>query len=680
MKQTVLVVDDEPLIRALIAEAMESAGFEARQFKDGEEALASVMAEPPWCIVSDFKMPGMSGLELCAAVKKVYPDIPFLLVTAYADKEVALAGLGVGLADIVEKPFNTTQLVEKVAALVERKKAHLEAERREIEEITEIFIEESTDLLSDLDQLILRLECQPLDPVVVDALFRKVHSVKGGAAAVPGGSILSSLAHDFESALSGVKKGTIRPTPDCINLFLDCFDLCVVLLKLLKEKQEPKEEIRCRVERETQLLQALRSGRTVSSLGTAAQTSAHDDALGEEGVWVSNDKLDSFMSLSGELIVLKNYFQMLNSDPEIRRNPVKLEKKLAEFSYSLNKCTDRLQEEIMSVRKVTLDKVFSKLPRIVRQTGQEVGKRIRLNMIGLELGVDKNIAKALSTCLTHLVRNSADHGIERPEDRRAGGKSPEGIIGIQASESQGMVQIVVSDDGAGLNVKKIAEKALQQGVVDETRLEVMKPSEIQELIFLPGFSTAEKVSSISGRGVGMDVVKSAVQGLNGRVRIDSEPGRGTTFTLEIPVPKTVMVEQSVLSRSGDTTFAIPLAAILRISSCDLLVLTELDQMRMCQIDGRTVRLCTYAELVSGADELIETDVRLKTAIFLRHKDHLLALLVDTIEDQFEAVIRPFDALVKSLPGFAGTAVLGNESVAYLVSPEEMMKIREGKAA
>lgn len=699
LKEPVLVVDDEVGIRETLSEMISGLGLQVRTFETAEEALSALASASPFLILSDFKMAGMTGLDFCAEVRKSNSQLPFVLITGFADKQTALTGMNVGVTELIEKPFDVDAVIAMVRKHAQRRIEAIETELREMEEVTQLFAEEALDLLGDLDQLVLRLEEEPLDSVVVDSLFRKIHSVKGGAGAVLGGKLLAGLAHEFESSLSAVKRRELKPDLGCINLFLSCGDLCVQLIKFIKNRQEPGAEFRSQVEESVRQLVAIRtrtsdsaaatsaSGATDRVLAPSAQGSGQgsgaaakpEEASEDEGVWVTNEKLDSFMGLSGELIVLKNYFQMLIRDPEIRSLSQKLDKKHGEFAHSLNKLTDSLQNQISSIRKVRLERAFGKLQRVVRQTSQELGKKIKLVTNGLELEVDKNISKSLSASLIHMVRNSMDHGIESPDARREAGKPAEGTITISASESQGMILVTVSDDGGGINKSRVLDKAVKNGLIDESRRGALSDSEIFDLIFLPGFSTAENVSAVSGRGVGMDVVKSAVLAHHGRIRIESELGKGTTFVLELPVPKAVMVEHTVLSRAGASMFAVPLISISRITSCDQLQVNIVDHVRACQFDGRTVPLRTYEEYLEDRDVLEVADIQDKTAIVMQHKNRIFALLVDSIEDQLEAVIRPFDPIVGGLPGFKGTTVLGNDEIAYIVSPEEMVRVMAGKA-
>ena len=594
-----------------------------------------------------------------------------------------------------------------------KKPAFKTEEEAELYEITVLFVEESKDLLSDLDQLLLRLEKVPLDVVVVDLLFRKVHSVKGGAGAIPQGEALAKLAHHFESVLSIVKRDNWQPPPEALDVFLEAADLCRIHLDLIANYSPVDEVTAGRTAASIEKLDGLKNGgasssvtnvpaasvaasATVSATGSvatpaaaktaAASENSNDDA--DEGVFVASDKLDAFMKLSGEMVVLKNTLAMAIRDPDAKLNPAKFEKKLGDFLYALNKVTDNLQEQIMSVRKVTLERALSKLPRLVRQTAKDVGKKIEYKTNGFDLGVDKTIAKALSASLTHMVRNSIDHGIELPETRMERGKDAGGNLTVTAREAQGSIQIVIEDDGGGIDRSRVIKKAIEKGLIDETKAETLTESEGFELIFLPGFSTAEQVSAVSGRGVGMDVVRSSILALNGRISIESKLGEGTRFILDIPVPKTVMVEQTVVAESKGTLIAIPLQAISRIIPREEVKPLRLRQSLAFQHENTTVRLIDHRSLAPNgpglsSDKLIADMTKQigeggkGSVIVLRDKSQNVGLLVDAIYDQLEAVVRPFDSVVQQIPGFRGTTVLGDDQIAYVVSPADVISISLG---
>lgn len=695
--EPILVVDDEEGIRSDVKFLVESMGLKALVAEDAQSALA-FMKDNPCLIVSDYRMPGMDGVKLCVEIRKTRGDIPFLLLSGFVDKEVAIEGIQSGVTDVIEKPYDHDNLKKQILKYVDARIQYIEADAKEMDEIRLLFVEEASSLLEDLEKHILRLEEEVLDPAVVDLLFRAVHSVKGGAGAIPNGKWLAQLGHSFESCLSMIKNGQLKLDGDGMEVFLLSSDLCQKLIQLIKIKAEPSAELAKTIESCIQSLEALKTGQAkaaTSSAPTAQPTAAakadsadkKESSPENDGVWVSNEKLDSFMKLSGELIVLKNYFQVLNQEAEMRTLSTRIVTKNTDFSYSLNKITDNLQDQIMSIRKVTLERALSKLPRIFRQVTKEVNKKVKLVTEGFELGVDRTIANALSTCMTHMLRNAIDHGIEKAEVRERDNKPAEGTITITTKEQKGTIYLTIVDDGGGIDRERVISKAIEKGLIEESKRTGLTDEEAFDLIFLPGFSTAEKVTGISGRGVGMDVVKSEILNLKGKVKIESQLKVGTTFRIEVPVPKTVMVEQTVLVKSGETLIAVPLNAIAQLTSNATLITSTVGFQKTCQFQGRTVPLKSFVEI---SDQIMcgdETPMERKQSksldsssiVILQHKTDFMGLLVDSIHDQLEAVIRPFDKVTNSFPGFKGTTVLGDDSIAYVVAPEEFVTLGLGIA-
>lgn len=274
-----------------------------------------------------------------------------------------------------------------------------------------------------------------------------------------------------------------------------------------------------------------------------------------------------------------------------------------------------------------------------------------------------------------MLRNAIDHGIESPEIRVERNKPPQGTIKIQAREEKGMIFVTIADDGGGINKEKVLNKAIANGLLDEAKRNVITEDEIYDLLFQPGFSTAEKVTEISGRGVGMDVVKSEITEIGGKIKIRSELGVGTTFNIEIPIPKTVLVEQTVLVKAGLIYLAVPLPSIAFLSSVSNLEVSLIGRQRTIQFQNRTIILRTFQELVSGrVDDNKSTSFDDYSVVVLQHKTRYVGLLVNGIHDQLEAVIRPFDKISNNFPGFKGTTVLGDDSIAYVVDPDELVSL------
>jgi len=633
-------------------------------------------------VITDFEMPEMKGVEVAEQIRKTNLTVPILILTGHSTKEMAIKSMNFGVNGIIEKPFEPEQLLSVCNKYVETRRLDLERESREIEELTSSFVEEAKDQLSDLDQYILRLEEEVIDQVVIDSIFRQIHSVKGTAGALPRAHLLAQLAHDFETVLSKIKQKKLTPSSADINLFLKTHDMCMELLKSIEDRLEPTENQMQGVDSLCETLKKISNGSPAHDVAPAVAESAKpketQEALVQEddGVFVSTEKLNDFLGLSAEMTVLKNYFQLLVRDEAFQSAANRIAGKIEMMLQAYNKISDSLQKQIMSIRQVRMDKVCSKLPRLVRSTSQELKKKVILELNGMELGVDKMIAKDLAPALTHLIRNSIDHGIESQDQRIKSGKTAEGKIKLECSESDGMMYFYISDDGAGLRKELILKKAIEKGLISEPQAQKMPDEEIFQLIFHAGFSTAAQVTSVSGRGVGMDVVKSMVDTHKGKIRLSSEMGKGTVIKIQIPAPKSVLVEQTVLVQDLDQLYAIPLIEVLSIDFINDKKVTDLDGSKFVEYRGESVPLLSYRSMIEKG--ISEEYSPKHMIVIVTHKNRKLALRVDSIIGQYEAVVMPFDRMTNKLPGFKGTSLVGDGQISYVASAEGFFDLLNNK--
>lgn len=544
----------------------------------------------------------------------------------------------------------------------------------QIEEVSRVFFQESREVLEGLDELILSLEQNPDSTDKINLLFRKVHTLKGSVGAVPGGQLFGSLAHEFEALLGRIKQEKKIIDKNCIELFLKSSDLLKRLAQSLREKRELyPEDLSEAIEVISSYGKFKFSNTThTPNLQPASLFSSADSSSESDGVWLSMEQLNEMTRLSGELLVLKNYLHMMNQTVNFKEQPQVYEKRQADFSGNLAKISEQLQSKIQEVRKERVDDSFHGLHLLIRQVSTELDKSVQLTTQGMDLLIDKVLAKDLYEVLVHLVRNSVDHGIEDPFERAVHGKAPQGQLHLEIAEVQGSIHLTFSDDGKGLDKDRILQKAKMNGLVSDDVGELSE-NEIFNLIFSPGFSTKEKITTISGRGVGMDVVKNTIEKYKGQIHISSQAGQGSKFSLVIPIPQHLMVETGLLGIWQNLQFAIPLTAINHISTCQELQLTYVNQNRFCQFQERTVPLFSYHELLRGE---IDADLDLSncSAIFLKEGTRTLALLVDRIQAQTDMVVKPFGALIGEMKGFKGVSILADEKITYVVSPSKLMDL------
>ncbi len=679
--EAILVVDDEKDLTDLFTDILTEKGFKVFAAQNGRDALAILSQQQLFMVISDLKMPELNGIDLCKEVRAVRPLLPFILLTDAADKElavaVAVAGVRAGVTDFLDKPISSKLLIEVVQKFATMHQVEIERDRVELALLRNVFVEESLDLLANFEHSVMALETEPLDKSEFDRLFRKVHTIKGSAGPLQGAEALAKHAHAFENSLSALKTGALSVTADLITLMLQSGDLMKGYLQKM-QRDEPPPEMDFLTQQYVALMSINGAAKPSPNKGPTPPikaSSASDDEDDDGGVVVSNAKLDHFLQLAGRMVAHKNAFHGLVR--HLGQGGKVNSKDLEELYTPLAKLSEEMQMHIMEIRKVTLQRACAKLPRIIRQTALSLGKQVRLDIVGQELAVDRTVAKALAGALVHIVRNSVDHGIEAPAVRNTKGKPVQGRILINVQIVSGQVLVSIQDDGAGLKREKLVAKAIANNLIDPTAASTLSDQTVFELLFLPNFSTAEKVTDISGRGIGMDVVKSAIVSVGGTVTLSSVPDQSTTISIIIPIPKTVVVEDSILVRINEVLLVVPLNCIADIKPMVRADLTLVSSQWTCQHHGVTIPIGSYADFLTMTPpgQVTARDVKEGgIVVVVSHKDRCLALRVDAVVDQFEAVVLPFEAAIGNIPGFKGTSNLPGNEMAYVLSAEELLNI------
>ncbi|MGD9701942.1 MAG: chemotaxis protein CheW [Acidimicrobiia bacterium] len=378
---------------------------------------------------------------------------------------------------------------------------------------------------------------------------------------------------------------------------------------------------------------------------------------GGETIRVDVGLLDDLMNLVGELVLARNQILQFTQDQR--------DQAFNATSQRLNLITTELQEGVMKTRMQPIEHVWSKFPRVVRDLTNGCGKRARLEMEGKHTELDKTLLEAIKDPLTHLVRNAIDHGLETPEARLARGKSPEGVVRLRAYHEGGQVILEISDDGAGIDPAIIRRKAVQKGVLTHEEAAARSDREILAVIFRPGFSTAEQVSSISGRGVGMDVVKTNIESIGGSVDVQSVVGVGTTFKVKIPL--TLAIIPALIVMAGNDRYAIPQVSLLELVHAvareDGTLIEEVHGAPVYRLRGRLLPLVFLSEVYGRKADRPHDAVSI---VVLQADDREFGLVVDEINDTAEIVVKPLGRLLKNAPGFAGATIMGDGRVALIL--------------
>lgn len=387
---------------------------------------------------------------------------------------------------------------------------------------------------------------------------------------------------------------------------------------------------------------------------------------------VGTEKIDSLINMVGELVITQAMLNELGEAEEFDQSKlIALREGLAQLSHN----TRDLQESVMRIRMLPISFVFSRFPRLVRDISQKLGKEVELKLIGEQTELDKTVMEKLSDPMVHLVRNSLDHGLEPPEERLANGKPALGSVTLNAYHQGGNIVIEIIDDGRGLNTAKIKEKAIQNGLisVDDT----LTDDEIHELIFQPGFSTADEVSDLSGRGVGMDVVRRNINSLNGSVEVASKPGLGSTFTIRLPL--TLAILDGQLITVGNSVYIVPLVSIVESLQIDMNKVNSVGGgMDVLRLREDYIPIMRLYELFNHQEA--ETKLEDGLLVVVESDNEKVGLLVDELLGQQQFVIKSLEANYKKVDGISGATILGDGSVSLIVDISGLIKLAGLKKA
>ncbi|MCY6490206.1 chemotaxis protein CheA [Leptolyngbya sp. GGD] len=517
------------------------------------------------------------------------------------------------------------------------------------------FLVESYEILNQFEQDVLDLERHALDPDRLNRLYRALHTIKGNCGFLPLPT-LAAIAHAGETLLEGIRTAEFKMTPGVATVLLDLTDTIRQLLKTIETtKTEGTADYSRFITKLTVLYSsehqaATRSGVLEDSDSTSLTTL-------DSTIRVQVDLLDQVMNLVGELVIARNRVLQLTTDSS--------DVALMATCRQIDLITNELQDSIMRARMQPINTLWRNLPRLVRELEIACGKEIALELEGSETELDRNIIAAIKDPLMHLVRNCIDHGIEPPEVRVAAGKSAQGSLKLRASQENGKVILEIREDGAGIDPAQLKARSQQLGLISAAQAESMRDREALDLIFIPGFSTLNEATHLSGRGVGMDVVRRNIESVNGSIEVESQVGQGTTFRLNIPL--TLAIIPTLLVKSGGERFAIPQSSVqelIRIEGRD-----RIDQQIETLFDAPVYRLRGHIlPLVNLATvlQLPMSSSDLLYFVVIDAESYRFGLIVDQIEDTQEIVVKPLSKQIKSLEVFAGATVLGDGSAALIL--------------
>jgi len=394
---------------------------------------------------------------------------------------------------------------------------------------------------------------------------------------------------------------------------------------------------------------------------------------GATTIRVDHEKLDHLMNLIGELIINRNRYSMIaRALAEGQENVPDVAQQLTETTYAMARISDDLQDTIMKVRMVPVHTVFSRFPRLVRDLSRKSGKQVELITEGEETELDKSVGEEIGDPLVHLIRNSLDHGLESEEERIAAGKNPKGHVWLRAYHKGNSVAIEVEDDGRGIDPEKMRQVGVKKGLVTAEEAKLLDDRQAVDLIFAPGFSSAEKITDVSGRGVGMDVVKTNIKNLKGNIQINTEPGRGTRFTLTLPL--TLAIIDALMVQVGKDVYAIPLDAVSETTKIEVERLSEVNHRKALTLRGEVLGIMELSELLELPPNPVEREIL--PVVIIHDNDRRLGIVVDRLLERQEIVIKPLGQYLNTfeIRGISGATIMGDGSVVLILDPHEVYRL------
>jgi two-component system chemotaxis sensor kinase CheA len=548
---------------------------------------------------------------------------------------------------------------------------------RDDPEMADLFLAEALDHLSTIEAALLALDERPGDVTLLNDIFRPFHTIKGNAGAL-GVTSVQDVAHRVENLLDLARSGRRTMGPADVDVVLRAVDVLTSMIRdvgvrltgqpgadLAPVAQELIESVEMLIAGETDVWLTPDTTKSVPEVRQKPDTTDARRSEDIAAIKVDSRKLDSLVDAVGELIIVQ---ALIQADPALANH---VDQRLAGNLGQLKRITAGLQRSAMALRMVPIRQAFQKVSRIVRDLSRKADKSVELVLSGEDTELDRKVVEEMTDPLMHMVRNSIDHAIESAAERTAAGKRPQARLALSAYHQGGHIVIEIADDGKGLDTEKIRARALERGLIAPDA----SPSvdEINALIFEPGFSTAEKVTEISGRGVGMDVVRRNIDALRGRIEIATQPGKGTTFSIRLPL--TLAVLDGLIVGVGRERFVMPTTGVREsLRPLPAHVHKVQGSPRMVQVRDSLVPLVALGELFGLPHE---GDPCKATVVVIEDAGSRVGLVVDALLGKQEVVIKSLGETFASVRGIAGGAILGDGRIGLILDAHGIVELERG---
>jgi len=515
------------------------------------------------------------------------------------------------------------------------------------------YLEDSQEGFEKISSALIALEKNPANMKQVDAIFRAVHTLKSSSSMI-GFPEIADIAHTAENLLDYYRTEKIPLPPGIIDLF---FDVTATFEKMIDSRSKGKGA----VEADPALINRLNSAFSQDGLADAEGSSRQETGVSVEKeseteviktIRVNVSVLDALFNIVGELIITKNRLQTQIENLH--------DKNLNRTMSEMNHIVSEINNTVSEARLVPVDEIFRRFPRMVHELARKAGKKVDLEISGGEIEMDKGTLENIREPLMHLLRNAVDHGIETPAIREKAGKDPNGTIRLSAMRDEDSITIEVSDDGAGIDTKELKRVFVEKKFIPPDFAETISDRELLSMIFSPGTTTMEKVSNVSGRGVGLDVVQTQILKMGGDVEVDTGAGKGARFIMNLPVSTAIM--KTLIIEVGDKTFAVPANIVLetmRVRNSDI---KQVNGMSVLMIKGYAVPFHMLTKLFGQQSPPLPEF----TVLIIRSGNYYAAVGVDEVSDQIDSIIKPFDPVARKMRGLSGGTILGDGRVILLL--------------
>ncbi len=592
----------------------------------------------------------------------------------------------------------------------------------DMQEIVESFIVETDEILEELDHDLVQLESKPEDDELLNQIFRAFHTIKGTSGFL-GLERLTKVTHRCEDILNKLRKREAVLSSDLMDVILLGYDKIKELITVIENDKNENVEIDKTVIHLENAIQNIENPNKVLEevpdvdANEVVDSKPHEEIveIAEEvtdkelpteiveeekleekveepqpeiiiakeknatkrpkrkiedtNIRVDVERLDELLNIVSELVLGRNQLAQVNSEVALDHEGSKIARDLADATKQIDLMTNELQLVVMKTRMVKVGKVFNRFPRVVRDLSKEMEKNVNLVIKGEETELDKTLIEEINDPLVHLVRNSVDHGIETPEERKAKGKDPIGTLILSASHEGNHVIITIEDDGKGIDTNIIKAKAIEKGMISKDKADDLTETEILNLIFAPGFSTASKVTNVSGRGVGMDVVRTNVSKLRGIINIESKIDAGTKMIIKLPL--TLAIIAGMVVRAREEIMVIPLSSVVEVLRVHTDEIYSINSNEVIKVRDRVIPLVSIEKLLYNEEESNETKV-FQFVVIVGIAEKEFGIKVDEMIGQKEVVIKSLGNYLGNIEGIAGSSIMGDGRVVMILDIAELI--------